>query len=330
MGSKRRNSRNAGNMLMMTAVVGGIVLTVITVGVLICILFLSQKRAQGQVDEVALSMATLLNRGNYSGQMNELVEHSRELVFISRNAYQEAGISYSHLEPLARQLLEESRNGARTVESGRQSLVREILKQLRDSARSNKARLATSNTFMIPWLSTYPLNINKLDIGFIERVQSNVQAPAALPDLKKYDIDRRYVEASSSIYMGNINATLPGADSDLVFKLSSLAAPVDNTVAPSRLTSERAFKRLATVIDGDKATQGGCDQLPSAVRLDLLMTISSEFGANNKRKAAKSPGVTAYGVTSNTTKPSLPPDNVMQSQAKVTASAAANGAMPPQ
>lgn len=281
MTDRTRKRRSSGNMLMMVALVGFIVIVILMVGFVIAMVVLSQKRAQNEGEELALSLATTLNKDDYIGQMNNMVEFSRELVFTSRQQYDEAVADYPRLRPLAMQLMDESRTGAKLVEAERQQLVKLSLKKLREQVLDSNDRKASgvdksSAGFRMPWVTTHAPSVSQLTAGYIDGVQSNASAPDGVPELKQLDIQGKFLSPKGNLYIGNINAKLPSPDDDLIFKLSSLPAAVKGTTSSTRLAAANVFKPFAVLIEAGEPTDKGCDQLPSAVNVDLMMKVTAD------------------------------------------------------
>lgn len=266
---------------MMVALVGFIVIVILMVGFVVAMVVLSQKRAQNEGEELALALATTMNKEDYVGQMNNMVEFARELVFTSRQTYDETMTDYPRLRPLALQLLDESRAGAKLVELERQQLVKVSLKKLTDQvldANDKKASgVEKSNvTFRLPWVKTHAPAVSQLTVGYIDGVLSNASAPDGLPELKQGDIQNKYLVQKANLYIGNINAKLASPDDDLTFKLSSLPAAVKGTTSSTRLAAGNVFKPFVTVFENGEPSGKSCDQLPSAVNVDLIMRVTAE------------------------------------------------------
>src|SRR3990167_1631671 len=103
---------NHGNMFMLSVLAFGIIIAVFLAGFSVYLMLFSQSKAHSQSDTLALQAANALNGQNEIGDMNNLVARCSELVFNSRKTHDETHMYYQHLEPLARQLLEESRDSA--------------------------------------------------------------------------------------------------------------------------------------------------------------------------------------------------------------------------
>ena len=267
--------RAGGSMFVMTILVLGIIITVLGIGATVYFLFFSHRRIQSQADALTLKAAQILNVGDNVGQMNNLVAQSRELVFNSRQMHRQTLQKYGQLEPLARQLLEESRSGAHLVAGERARLSSLCVRRVLDVIKAEKAEIRGTTAAWIPGMKVMNPIVNNLDVGFIEDVSSNVGVGKGNPSLEHYDMTRQYIQQDSGLYFANINAKLPAPDDDLEFKLTSLPAPVDGSIAPPRLASPRVFRVLARIIQDEINIQDVCEQIPSAVRLDYLMSFKS-------------------------------------------------------
>lgn len=334
-------SRSRGNMLLMIALVGGLIVAVVVIGIAVMLVLFSQQKGRQSADELALTLAQVLNRDDRQGQMNNLVERSRELVYSSRKAYNDCVSNEFHnMEPLMRDLLEESRTGAQTVEKTRETLAELIISDLRNAQKDFNERLKQAHSMNLNWIRTSQPVVKQLEVGSIDKVHSNVTLSPGFPELKAMDEKSGICDSKTGIYVGNINAKLPGADGDLDFKFSSLAAPVGNSVAVARLTDANVFKQFKDIplaenaavgvsgVGSESGNSGGIssslqsedekrkaqrvDQIPSAVRVRLLVGVSAGSGHAVKEN------------TSGSSKGS----GVMQDSLAVTTAATTGGAQP--
>lgn len=295
-------------MMAMVALVGGILVAVLLIGLVVVLLFMSHGKGQSKGDELAVSMAKILNANDRQGRMNILVERSRELVFTSRQAYEEVTPRYRHLEPLARQLMNEARAGAQLVESGRQVLAQVTVRELVDNAEQGDADLSASKGLNLNWFKAAQPRISAVEVGNLKDIDSNVYGPeeAALPLLKKYDLENNFLNQKSGLYKGNINAKLPAPDNDLSFKLSSLPAPVKGTIAAARLAANEVFQNgEETYADGQPMVKT-VDQIPSAVKIKVISAVSAK-----SQKELK--GQIGTISTASTNGGAPPPDEVLKS-----------------
>ncbi|HEY9786641.1 MAG TPA: hypothetical protein V6D17_14665 [Candidatus Obscuribacterales bacterium] len=293
----------------MVALAGGIVILVLLIGFLLVFVLLSHQRERADADACALALAQKLNDTDRLGQINTLVERSRELVYASRSAYQgcAAEEGYTNIEDLSRLLLEEARVGAQLVESGRRTLTDEVVADAKTSAKIMQERLHGERKTSLGWLSVNSPRLVSAEIGYIQKMPSNVKAPEALEILKQSDIKSGYLDSSGRVYAGNINARLPSPDNDLEFNICSLPFPFNQTSSPPRLTSTSVFAPWAVLFDGQAKPAPRPAQLPSAVRIRVEMPVStagSELVSNKIQTAASASA--AGGLP--------PPDDTQQPQ----------------
>lgn len=273
-----------GNVLALTTIVFGILFLVLIVGLIVSVLFYSQKRVQNQSDRLALVMAEKLNEYDRIGEINNMVERARELVFTSRQTHSDVNERFEHIEPLAKQLLEEARQGAIRIEQERKAISDAGFAELKDEVKQANKSLAQQAQVNVPWLRTYPATVFNLEAGYIQDVDSNALQPEGLPALLGHDTERRYINGLSKLYRANINAKLPSPDNDLNFKFASLPAPVKGTVAPARLVLHPAFHYTMRVVDKENLVGGSTDQIPSAVKLDLVSSVSTQPDGRKERE----------------------------------------------
>lgn len=350
-------------MLLMIALVGGLIVAVVVIGIAVMLVLFSQQKGRQSADELALTLAQVLNRDDRQGQMNNLVERSRELVYSSRKAYDDCVSNEFHnMEPLMRDLMEESRTGAQTVEKARETLSELIISDLRVAQKDFNERLKQAHSMNLNWMRTSQPVVKQLAVGSIDKVNSNVTLSPGFPELKALDEKSGICDAKTGIYLGNINAKLPGADGDLDFKFSSLAAPVGTTVSVARLTDANVFKQSKVLplaenggsgdVNGVSANAGASgsgsskqqsetekrkaqsvDQLPSAVQVKLVVGVSAgapapgtsnTSGSSNAQQLSNAQGSSGSQSSSNAQTSS----SALQDSLSVTTSATTGGAQP--
>jgi len=270
------------NMMALTALAIAFLIVILLIGLGIYLIFFDQKRGQAQCDEIALNLAESLNADNRIGQMNTIVEHSRELVYLSRQTFLAALDSPKPVYmPLAEQLLTEATYGTTLVEQERQNQIGIAVAICRDYALKRTKNKHTSGTQVWPWLFDNQLTIHQIEFGSIENNLSNVESPIVIKDLHKLDIDNKYIETASNLFYGNINAKLPRPDDAIPFNLSILPAQVENTNSPARLMNPEVFIPSALIYDPTQSSFKKPVQLPSAVHVTGSMGIVT----NNADKA---------------------------------------------
>lgn len=265
--------RVKGNMLMMVAWCTGILLLAIALGLSIQYYFFSDKNLQFAADQLAMTTALNLNYNDHIGQMNNLVANSRELVFNSRTAYNSTVDNCPHLSGLANRFLTESRQGADYVEQARQALVALTLANIRTTLRTQSTNL--KGLPALPWSKSTSAEIVNAKLGSFKDVESNVLAPSGNENLLNFDTKYGYIDSATNLYYGNSNLRLP-EDPDKNFYIASLSAPVNGIIAPAKLASAETFQRSLDMIkNGETEPSGNCQQLPSAVQIDMQTKITN-------------------------------------------------------
>jgi hypothetical protein len=280
-------------MLSVTALLAGILLFVCVVGFTGYMLLSQQKRGQTDADEVTLNVAKLMNGDDRVGQMNNVVERCRELVYASRANLTKAGnMSTPLYQSLAQQLLDESRANSQIVENERLNQINLTSQRVKNYIAQHNATTRTGSRLALPFFQTQFPVILQADFGAIAGVQCNVQNLLVIPELKDYDVNQHYIQPGSNLYMGNINAKLPAPDSDLNFMLASLPANVGGTVAPVRLANPEVFMQTAQVMNRNQQTHTRPTHLPSAIQLVETMDVS---GGSNQGSIRLGSTATADG-----------------------------------
>jgi hypothetical protein len=284
-----------GNMLSMVALLLGLVCFACLTSFGFYMLLSQQKNGQSGTDQYALTSANTLNAGDRIGQMNNVIERCRELVYVSRVNNDKAQLPMNKLyQALSAQLLDESRENAKLVEEERKNQIKLCVKNLQASIIATKKVAPTGKRLSLPMFeSAYP-QIEIMRLGYIIGVQSNVENLLVIPDLREFDVEKKYIQKGSNLYLGNINAKLPGPDDDLDFKLSALPADVKKTISPSRLTATDVFVTTATIFAKDKPLDAKLDQLPGAIQLQEQMDVSNRQ-ANSELKLTST--ATASGAS---------------------------------
>lgn len=292
-------SRSAkANMLLFSILAVGFTIILLFICVAFYVIFFDQSRGQAQSDEMTLNMAEALNIDDRIGQMNTIVEHSRQLVYLSRQSSTLAASSDSTVAyvPLADQLLAEAKEGANLVNKERLNQIDIDITNCRNYASSTRKSKTAQGAKLLTWFIEDRLNISQIEFGSVENILSNVESPIPITELYKFDLAKHYVENRSNLYYGNINAALPPPDDKLPFCLSALPATVENTCSPARLINSRVFVPAALIFDKDLPSLVKPAQLPGAVRVNGKMIIKTDTkGAKLEigiSSAASAPGAT--------------------------------------
>ncbi len=289
-----RTRPNTGNMLVLCAAMTGVIVTISTLGIALEGLLCQRGKLQTETERSAMATACLINTSDTQGKMNNLVAHSRELVFESRTDKNIVDSNYPDLTSLADQLLLESRESAILIKVERDQLADATAQEMIKTVTDNKNSFAELS---LPFIYTSRPTIWELEAGFIDGIDSNVESPTGNGELLALDMASGYIQQTSNLYKGNINARLPSPDNDLDFKISCLPAPVAGTTAPARLAGCAVFRKQALLMANGAATGSKCDQTPSAMKLTLRMTASSEFSQDCKGTLACSQTALSAGGT---------------------------------
>jgi hypothetical protein len=225
--------------------------------------------------------------------MNNVVERCRELVYVSRTNLTKANnLTNPLFQPLAQQLLDESRANSAIVENERANQLNLTTLRVKNFINQHNESTRTGSRLTLPFFQTQFPVIQEADFGAIAGVQCNVQNLQVIPELKDYDMSQHYIQPGSNLYMGNINAKLPAPDSDLNFMLASLPANVGGSVAPVRLANPEVFIQTAPVMKRNEQTHTRPTHLPAAIQLIENMDVA---GGSNQGTIRLSATATADG-----------------------------------
>lgn len=273
---KKRSKR--GNITALSTLIGGMVVFVILIGMSFYLILSHQQRGQAACDQISVTLAKALNAGDRIGQMNATVEHSRELVHLSRENLITAGnLGVRGYQLMAEQLLLEARDSAGIVDKERENQIKLAISEARTAIKkSEPAVREKKGIFILPWfLETTPV-IDQVRFGWIKDTLSSAECPQVLSALQRYDIKKGQVEPISKLFYGNVNAKLPPPDDDLPFHFASLPAEVRHMNAPPRLVNPDAFISTATVFDKDVSDLFQRPvELPSAVQVYGVIGIKT-------------------------------------------------------
>jgi Flp pilus assembly protein TadG len=240
---KRKNKRNPDGNMMLLAVLGfGLLLIFITIGTSFSMVLFVQNQVQRLADQVALTGACQLNDGNRLGQMNNLIARCRQLVYASRQNTYLAGNSSIDLQQLAQQFLDEDRQNAVALDQERSRLQALAIREATQTMNYTFSQQSGLYTMVLPWLVVRPPRLTNMNFGYVTAIDSNVAALNGIQDLADYDRSKKFIQKSSQLYTSNMDTKLPEDDGELHFYLSSLAAPVNDNIAPARLALSNVFR----------------------------------------------------------------------------------------
>ncbi len=278
------SNRNRGSVLILTCILITLIAVGLVVGMSFAGLYLMRGLLQSEANEIALAAAQALNADDREGRMNNMISGNRQLVVASRKSHSWTR-DYADYEPLSRELLEEAKRSAQLLEGERVKLAHVAEGEAEDKAEETYEKLKNRTRLVLPWLQTGSAEkLGKIRLGYIQGVQSNVQLPETLFELKKHDQERSYVRPNSGLYLGNISPRLPGEDAHLPYNLSSLAAPVERYASPARITLPSEYRDLPG------------DHLPSAVFVELGLPVATKVGAQTQSKIKTVASAATYGA----------------------------------
>lgn len=276
---RRTNSRRParGNMLFMCTALLAMAIVIVGLGTWVYFLFFTHKLLKNQAEDFSLRAAQQLNANDYSGKLNNLIVRSRELIFSTRqlHAMAESDPEFADYEPLAAQLMAESRESVKTINEERSRFANLTLNRLREMLRCSDGN---NGGLSFVGLSTNNTKINDLHVGWLAKVESNVVAPTGNYELYGYDRNQPYLQLGkgTDYYKANVNLKLPGLDSDLDFVLSPLPAPVKGSSSPLRLVRADTFKSALPLRKNGQSAIGNMTVCPSAVQVVMAMGVQEK------------------------------------------------------
>ena len=273
-------------MLLFSVLGGFLLIAILVVSYMFVNLLFIQSQLQKCSDEIAVRGACQLNNLNRIGQVNNLVARCRQLVYASRGVSRLTHKVSPDLQTLADQILDEDRESAQYLEAERLRLQKLSVAESEKAVQSSFLLRSDLYRALAPWLKIQAPQIVSVDFGYTVNTDSNVLALDGIEDLAAYDEHLKYINPISKLYYGNINAKLPDEDTDLDFRLSSLAAPVNGNVSPARLITPEVFQQQAQVAQKPQLQSATrviiSAQVPSAVTGESLSTIRiSSVAASN-------------------------------------------------
>ncbi|MBX9689635.1 MAG: Tad domain-containing protein [Candidatus Obscuribacterales bacterium] len=258
-----------GNMLVLT----GIFLMVLVIAVLLASsfgsLYFVHNRLQTTADQLALEGARKLNEQDRIGQMNNMIARCRQLVFDAGVSHESTEDHLAQLNDLSEKLHDEAREGATLLESERLTLRSVSVSESNAAIMNRFNEIKNGHELVLPWIqAAVPLS-PQIKYGWTDKTESNVEDLDQISDLNNADQAQNYIAGDGSkLYKHNIDAKLPGSDSDLHFKLASLPAPVQNYVSPARAILSKSYKELSD------------EQLYSTVQVELKLELETGLGAS--------------------------------------------------
>ena len=270
-----------GSMLFLCMVFIGILAFAIVIGYSFWGLLFVNSRLHTAADEIALAGAKRLNDRDRMGQMNNMIERCRHLVFASRKDLDKTKSEIKDLEEYSEMLLNEAQDSARDLETERKNVLTSAKSDANTAMNTRYNQIKTSFPMQLPWMVVGTPEFKIEGYGKVKLMESNVEEFGKITDLIQKDRDSNYVKNYAkgiALYEGESEGRLP-EEGSLVFKLSSLPAPVKETIAPARTFLQKEFEKEK--IDTSEG------YFPSAAKVTLTLDVAAGLGpqAGSKMEA---------------------------------------------
>ncbi|MBX3152329.1 hypothetical protein KF728_19375 [Candidatus Obscuribacterales bacterium] len=265
----------SGGVLPLIMLVATIIAALILVAIGTSLLMLSNAKLNSTTENIGLQAAVQLNKGDRIGEMNAMIERSREAVFTSRRAYDDIAKQAPHVEPLARLLLDDARVGATRVEEERQLLSGMLGKELEISITSKVKETNDRGPMNLMLLTLTPTENTIVEVGSLRDMPSNATAPVALEQLKEFDRSAGYFYQKTDFYRPEISVKLPAPDNDLNFVFASLHPRIKDTIASARLITPDDFDGRTVIVAPGRLIRPRLHNLPTAIRVVTKTNVSA-------------------------------------------------------
>ena len=276
-----------GSILVLCMVLISLIAFALVVGYSFWGLLFVNSRLHTAADEIALTGAKRLNDRDRLGQMNNMILRCRQMVFNSRLDFKKSQNEGKDLADFADELLKESQDSARDLETERKNVLGSAKKDANTAMTDRFNKIKDTFPMQLPWLIVDTPKFSLDGFGKIKEMDSNVEELDKIPELTQKDRSDKYVKehkSGLSLYEAESDGTLP-EESNLVFRLSSLPAPVKNTIAPSRTFLQTKFQK--------EKTEGPEGHFPSSIKVTLRLGVATGLGP----KASSNMEATGTAIT---------------------------------
>lgn len=280
---RAKQRKSSGNMLICTCVFFAVNAILILLASSFGALFIEQARLQNSANEIALAGARKLNENDRIGRMNNMISRCRQLVYCSTDTHSQVDTSYTHLRYLADQLANEARESAHTVETERERLASAAGADANAAMDAKFQEIKVSYAMALPWLKVGVPTASSFKRGRIKEVESNVMEMKGFPDLESHDATQNHLKSLPDVKLYKRgDARLPGSDSTLVFRFSSLPAPVADS--PANIFSGNASVAPARAVLANSFIEiTGSNQISSACQIKLTLPVGTTLGASSTK-----------------------------------------------
>ncbi len=272
-------------------VLGSVVLTIVGLGLLIGYsyggLVFTHNRLQGSADEIALAGARKLNENDRVGQMNNMVARSRQMVMESELNLEKTQADYPQLQAIAEEQLEESKDCAAELEQERAYLKNLASTQAVMAMEKKFDQIKGSYPMSLPWMKVGSPQLDKMRLGYLENIESNVEQLQNMKELEDHDEAMGYVKNNPKLklYKQGPSKSLPAPNDSLLFYMSSLAAPVEKTVSPAHIVLSKAFEKLELPL------------IPTCTKVEITLSVGTGAGGKAYQKMKVESAAAATGAS---------------------------------
>lgn len=272
-------------------VLGCVVLSIVGIGLLIGYsyggLIFTHNRLQGSADEIALAGARKLNENDRVGQMNNMVARSRQMVMQAQLNLDKVQSDYPQLQSIAEEQLDEAKNCAEELEQQRTYLKNLATMESVQAMEKKFDQIKGSYPMNLPWMKVASPQLDKMRLGYLENIESNVEQLQNIKELEDHDEAKGYVKNNPKLklYKQGASKSLPAPNDSMQFYLSSLAAPVEKTVSPAHIVLSKAFQKLDLPL------------IPTCTKVELTLKVGTGLGGNANQDMKVESAAAATGAS---------------------------------
>lgn len=272
-------------------ILGSVVMTLVGLGLLIGYsyggLIFTHNRLQGSADEIALAGARKLNENDRVGQMNNMIARSRQLVIESQINLDKVQSDYPQLQAIAEEQLDEARDCANELDQQRSYLMNLATTESIIAMEKKFDQVKGSYPMSLPWLKVGSPHLDKMRLGYLENIESNVEQLQNIKELEDHDESMGFVKGNAKLklYKQGESKSLPAPNDSIHFYLSSLAAPVEKTVSPAHIVLSKAFQKLDLPL------------IPTCTKVEVTLMVGTGLGGNANQKMKVESAAAATGAS---------------------------------
>lgn len=306
--------RNSGNILIICAAVGFVILVIGLWALDVFWLHLLNAKELSAAEKVAMAAAVALNKDDSIGQMNYTLAHSRELISCLRFNEAMAERDHETLKLLAHDLAQKAHDNAALLAAERKGLESERIAQSIKAANDALSSAGSPNAARMAGVATSgaSISVDQCSFGCAKASPSqtdsedNISTSNVEPSKYFFDekidkmlvqYDKKFVDDSGNYYKGNCRTPLDlnfpggGDDSDLQFPLSSLPPCINNYTSPPRLMQGAEYHKMAAFNEGSSP-----QYIPTAVYIVLKLDVKDTKSGAGSQLMAPGIALTAGGT----------------------------------